>query len=605
VLKSEYYSISAAPGSGVCREARDGACVQYAEEVTDRTKKSMRVREGSTGCTADSTNTDHCASGKCDVTIGDKTYCSQCEANYVPIDGTCIEAAGQTDKCTTNDGKNACTQCGDGYFLHKGGCYQIGGTVGLLICDDKTATSGKDGICVSCHEGYFKNPTQAADKQSCIACSDTATVDNVKGVAGCATCEPPNPSGAATCLTCLDGYYNSGTDSVTCTACDNACATCSGDGANKCTSCKEADKYLKTDSSAGTSQCVIEAACKQGGTHCPTTTTDGKKICTLCNDAANGGIADCKTCSKSGETVTCSACNNGKKPNVAGTGCFDCQMDGCSHCSANGVCEECDGDKIVKTAAGATSCIEEADCTKAEGFFVKNGTPKTCEACGDENCATCAAEGTGKCSKCKATNTAGAKLYLKTASSSPTGTCVEASGCGSAAFPKDDAENGNKCVLCGDTTNGVTNCAECTAPAQGKTKPACTKCTSGFLHTPEGGETSCPTSCPDGYFGHTSADSGNLQTCQSCSAPKEDLNPAVTGIPGCTQCTYTAASTNTLKCTACGSGYKLEGEACVPASANRSGLSTGAIAGISVAAVVVVGGLVGFLCWWFVCRGKA
>ncbi|ESU40625.1 Variant-specific surface protein, partial [Giardia duodenalis] len=163
--------------------------------------------------------------------------------------------------------------------------------------------------------------------------------------------------------------------------------------------------------------------------------------------------------------------------------------------------------------------------------------------------------------------------------------------------------SGNKCVSCGDTTNGVPNCAECTAPAQGKTKPVCTKCTSGFLHTPEGGETSCLDNCPDGYFGHT-ATSGDLKTCQSC-ATEATLNPAVTGIPGCTQCTYTAARASTLKCTACGSGYKLEGETCVSSSTNKSGLSTGAIAGISVAAVVVVGGLVGFLCWWFICRGKA
>ena len=34
-------------------------------------------------------------------------------------------------------------------------------------------------------------------------------------------------------------------------------------------------------------------------------------------------------------------------------------------------------------------------------------------------------------------------------------------------------------------------------------------------------------------------------------------------------------------------------------------LSSGAIAGISIAVIVVVSGLVGFLCWWFVCRGKA
>ena len=39
-------------------------------------------------------------------------------------------------------------------------------------------------------------------------------------------------------------------------------------------------------------------------------------------------------------------------------------------------------------------------------------------------------------------------------------------------------------------------------------------------------------------------------------------------------------------------------------SANKGGLSSGAIAGISVAVIVVVGGLVGFLCWWFLYRTK-
>ncbi|ESU38741.1 Variant-specific surface protein, partial [Giardia duodenalis] len=69
------------------------------------------------------------------------------------------------------------------------------------------------------------------------------------------------------------------------------------------------------------------------------------------------------------------------------------------------------------------------------------------------------------------------------------------------------------------------------------------------------------------------------------------------GISGCTYCSGTG------KCEECGSGFSLEGEACI--STGGVNLSTGAIAGISVAAVVVVGGLVGFLCWWFICRGKA
>ena len=69
-------------------------------------------------------------------------------------------------------------------------------------------------------------------------------------------------------------------------------------------------------------------------------------------------------------------------------------------------------------------------------------------------------------------------------------------------------------------------------------------------------------------------------------------------------CTKSAKINIATACDECSSGYTLESRKSASSSANRSGLSTGAIAGISVAAVVV-GGLVGFLCWWFVCRGKA
>ena len=58
-------------------------------------------------------------------------------------------------------------------------------------------------------------------------------------------------------------------------------------------------------------------------------------------------------------------------------------------------------------------------------------------------------------------------------------------------------------------------------------------------------------------------------------------------------CATTASRPVMIYSTACG------------AASSGPNLSAGAIAGISVAAVVVVGGLVGFLCWWFICRGKA
>ena len=179
-------------------------------------------------------------------------------------------------------------------------------------------------------------------------------------------------------------------------------------------------------------------------------------------------------------------------------------------------------------------------------------------------------------------------------------TCIDASSCKGAKYPDPKT---NKCIQCNAAAEqgGIPECTACTY-SNSLQKPVCSACggSKPLLKTAIDGTTTCVADCGDGYFQHI-ATTGSLKTCQSC-ATEATLDPAVTGIPGCTQCTYTAASTNTLKCTACGSGYKLEGEACVPAGTN---LSTGAIAGISVAAVVVVGGLVGFLCWWFVCRGKA
>eukprot|EP00701_Giardia_intestinalis_P000006 XP_001703830.1 VSP [Giardia lamblia ATCC 50803] len=116
---------------------------------------------------------------------------------------------------------------------------------------------------------------------------------------------------------------------------------------------------------------------------------------------------------------------------------------------------------------------------------------------------------------------------------------------------------------------GVHGCSQCTAPAAlttvGMAAAVCTACDSGKVPNKDG--------------------SG----CVTCS------------VGDCKSCVVDDV------CEECNSGFSLDssGASCVSSGANRSGLSTGAIAGISVAVVAVVGGLVGFLCWWFVCRGKA
>ena len=379
----------------------------------------------SEGTCTTGTGAGQCAPDHCNVQIGDSIYCSQCgKQGEGPINGVCT-ATLESNTCAGG----ACQSCTAGYFLHKGGCYQFGGAIGKLICTDPSTpgSSLTAGTCTTCALGYFKNPTAAAaDKPPCIACNDETGDNTNKGKPGCATCEPPKPSGVAKCTACLDGYYNNGSGSendITCAQCTGDCQTCKG-AARQCTSCKpETNPYWKKDTNLDTGTCVSEENCKVQNTHFPTTDATQKKICALCSDTSNGGIDGCKTCAKTDTTVTCSACTPAtKKPNKAGTKCFDCQVAGCSHCSADGVCEACDNTN--KVSPGGSSCVP--------------------------NC------------------------------------------------PGNSSEQSGACV--------------------------------------------------------------------------------------------------------CNSGFAASGDTCVPTGPN---LSTGAIAGISVAAVVVVGGLVGFLCWWFVCRGKA
>ena len=111
---------------------------------------------------------------ECDTVSGIE-ICIQCNANgNVPIDGTCKKASSPPDSSVTDAGcktyagsadlstVKACGQCGEGYFLYKGGCYTIGGPIGGLICADTVAairSTPIPGVCTECRENYFKNPS--------------------------------------------------------------------------------------------------------------------------------------------------------------------------------------------------------------------------------------------------------------------------------------------------------------------------------------------------------------------------------------------------------------------------------------------------------------
>ncbi|KAE8304928.1 VSP [Giardia duodenalis] len=192
------------------------------------------------------------------------------------------------------------------------------------------------------------------------------------------------------------------------------------------------------------------------------------------------------------------------------------------------------------------------------------------------------------------------------------------------------AKNMAKATDCNPPIDG---CSTCTGTGDGQT---CTGCTAGDQKVQPNGK-GCIAGCPP-----NSDDVGGICTCKSTHkpsdngqtcVPKTDCNPP---IDGCSTCTGTGDGQTCTGCTAgdqkvqpngkgciagcppnsddvggictCKSTHKPSdnGQTCVPSNTNKSsGLSTGAIAGIAVAAVIVVGGLVGFLCWWFLCRGKA
>ncbi|ESU40361.1 Variant-specific surface protein [Giardia duodenalis] len=604
----------------------------------------------------DSSNptTGQCKKGKC-ISIGEDRVCTDCgKAGEVPINGKCVAYNNDlvtTAGCTKNNGDPvdaSSTTCGKctktGYFLHKGGCYAQATAPGSTICKTAGSTAG---ICEACQAGYFKNPANLETSDSCIACSDATGVTvgsaTYKGVANCAACTTPEKGTSsgdklATCTACVDGKYGN-----TCaTDCNSSCKSCTGAGPTTCTSCKpDTNPYFKKGDGE-TGECVAnEAACKDSNTHFLVADT---KTCYPCGSVTDGGVADCQTCTSSESggaakavTVTCSACTTPtKKPNADGTKCVDCAAAGCAKCSDEGVCAACDSSHYLTPTS---QCVDS--CDKLGGYYKDNNN--ICQPCSPE-CASCTAAGADKCLSCPAGK---ALKYTSETKVDQGGSCVD-----------ECRANTGGCETCGAVIGGSKYCSKCSTTTEVSVNGVCTADnTRAAACTTKDGKGGCSV-CASGYFlldggcyqtsrqpGSqvcTTADSnGQCSQCANTLSPNDGVCPACPA--GCSKCSGSST------CTECLAGYYLDSanackkcsetsgdiqgvENCIsclaptspstptpvtcyvtqtptvdPAdpSVNKTGLSSGAIAGISVAVIAVVGGLVGFLCWWFVCRGKA
>ena len=330
------------------------------------------------------TNPTDCTANMCEM-VGETEICKQCNQGKVPINGGCATADDVKAKCTKANGTDkadrTCEKCLGTTFMYKGGCYDIGQAPGSLICE----TAGSTGVCNACKAGFFKSTSAAENKQSCIACNETETIDTFTGVPKCRVCNPPGSSATtAECTTCEDGFFG-----ATCKACsDDNCATCAAEGTGKCSKCKATGEklYLKKEGS-GTGTCVSAAECTAAGSYFPDSTSDPKecKACeATCATCAGAGASQCTSCNpdkpylkktdslQTGTCVNAADCTNGNTyyaddtvDPTSGKLCRKCAEGGvtvCTKCEkieSGVVCKECPGPDNTIFGLGRKSCVKD------------------------------------------------------------------------------------------------------------------------------------------------------------------------------------------------------------------------------------------------------
>nr|AAN52110.1 variant-specific surface protein AS7 [Giardia intestinalis] len=584
---------------------------------------SKKVRPDKKGCIAScppSVTTEN--SGVCECTPGNKPS----------SDGTtCVPNADQCEDPLTTAGCATCTGTGSAQT-----CLTCSSSKkvrpdkkGCIASCPPSVTTENSGVC-ECTPGN----KPSSDGTTCVPNADQC--EDPLTTAGCATCT--GTGSAQTCLTCSSSKKVR-PDKKGCIASCPPSVTTENSGVCECTPGNK-------PSSDGTT-CVPNAdQCEDPLTTagCATCTGTGSaQTCLTCSSSKKvrpdkkGCIASCPPSVTTENSGVCE-CTPGNKPSSDGTTCVSetaCNTPNCKTCdnpkTDNEICTECnDGDYLTPTKQCTQSC-------GAIGSYYDGD--KACEPC-DPSCAGCTTKGPAKCTLCPP----GKRLQYTNDDPNQGGSCVdeckaEVDGCAECGAVIGGTKYCSKCKedkwapQNGVCANSVTRNSFCTNAAGG----VCTQCAADhFLQ--DGG---CyKLGRQPGIQICTLADSnGGCQTCANSLQPNDGACPSCHST--CKTCS-TADSSD--KCTSCAAGYYMVGSgpntciscdsnsgsvkgvagcmSCAPPPNNQgsvvcylindsgstnksSGLSTGAIAGISVAVVVVVGGLVGFLCWWFLCRGKA
>jgi peptidoglycan/xylan/chitin deacetylase (PgdA/CDA1 family) len=316
-------------------------------------------------------------------------------------------------------------------------------------CDPTCATcSGPSANeCTACLGGRYKSGGQCLTCSTCGAneyqvSACTVTANTVCGAcnAGCATCSGP---GANQCTSCAANKYKSGgqclacstcsaseyvvsacaaTTNTACGACSASCGTCTGPSANECASCT-ANKFLN----GGT--CTACGVCGSGtyqATACTPTTDTACAPCDASCTACSGPAANqCGSCPSSfylngGACSACKVCDAGT---FQATACTTTANAACTACPAGSFTKTAGATTCTKCDPGTTSVAGAKACTPCSaGHIAATAGATTCSAC---PAGTFAAAGATTCSACAAGTSSGPGAAACTAC----GSCEDGNAC--------------------------------------------------------------------------------------------------------------------------------------------------------------------------------
>lgn len=547
----------------------------------------------------------------------DPTKCYQCDTNMETASGgkacVCVEETELGDDGATcivplcKQGDTLIPSCDNCSAANPEVCTHCSGEEGFVPIDN---------VC-RCPDGQQLDQASLCAEPKClsiVSCANCSSVDPQR----CFLCDPEShkePAGSGTRCECVRGWeYGYQSDTCIRPLCRDPetgvknCLFCQADNPSACAAC---DPEANTRLDGGACVCVDGTQADSAGA-CVEPRCLSIQDCVLCSAA---DPARCAACAHGMVTAgsTC-ACPAGEKLNEAG----DCaiplcesEVRYCRNCTAAdpAACYACDTSKHLIVGSDGT-CV----CDKGMELNIDG-------VCADPQCLSLVPH----CSNCSGSDP------RVCASCAPAHMIPVDNGAACACEPRyEPGDEGDDCIYPDCKDGHIPNCVLCETSSPG----TCAKCdpelnmlvTDNRCACPQGHALNSLSACAeplcltavDNCLNCTADDpslcyacmderrrpSADARTCECVDGFEEDEDGScqrmscIFGSSAVPNCAYCGVGAELLSCVECVKGYTVKDGVCA-----KNGLSAGAIAGIVIAAVVVLAGVAVLLFFMFRRKG--